>query len=115
MRLSKSRKQPPRSSPLVTFEGTKKKMKRKEQLSVAERTNMIVHNFISANAKIPKKMNNGDTLFAVYIDSRFIPNEFVKEIKNHFGKEDAAVYMMKSNRTDNISSSASIATLRRKR
>jgi len=60
-------------------------------------------------------MNNGDTLFAVYIDSRFIPNEFVKEIKNHFGKEDAAVYMMKSNRTDNISSSASIATLRRKR
>ena len=54
---------------------------------------MIVHNFISANAK--KKMNNGDTLFAVYIDSRFIPNEFVKEIKNHFGKEDAAVYMMK--------------------
>ena len=74
--------------------GHQDKRARKEKLTIVEKLNIKADRLIGEKPSIPKKMNIHNSLFEVYVNNKFIPNNFVKEIRQHCGKKEATVYMI---------------------
>ena len=74
--------------------GHQDKRVRKEKLTMAEKLNIKADKLIGAKASIPKRFNIKNTPFAVYVNNKFIPNNYVKEIRKHCGKTRATTYMI---------------------
>ena len=64
----------------------------KEKLTIAEQLKIKADRLIGEKVSIPKKMNIQNSSFAVYVNNKFIPNNFAKEIRQHCGKKEATVY-----------------------
>ena len=67
--------------------GHQDKRARKEKLTIVEKLNIKADRSIGEKPSIPKKMNTHNSLFEVYVNNKFIPNNFVKEIRQHCGKK----------------------------
>ena len=74
--------------------GHQDKRVRKEKLTIVERLNIKVDQLIGAKASIPKRFNIKNTPFVVYVNNKFIPNNFVKEIRKYCRKTDTTTYMI---------------------
>ena len=59
----------------------KDKPVRKEKMTIAEKLNINVDRLVEEKASIPKKININNSSLAVYINNKFIPNTFAKEIR----------------------------------
>ena len=74
--------------------GNDDKRVRKEKLIMTEKVNIKADQLIGAKASIPKRFNIKNTPFALYVNNKFITNNYVKEIRKHCGKIDATTYMI---------------------
>ena len=62
-------------------------MNPKGQVNDGRKLNIKADHLIGAKASIPKRFNIHNTPFIVYVDNKFIPNNFVKEIRKNCGKK----------------------------
>ena len=67
--------------------GHQDKRVRKEKLAIVEKLNIKADGLIGEKDSIPKKININNSSFAVYVNNKFIPNNFAKEIRQHCGKK----------------------------
>ena len=73
--------------------GHQDKKKRKEQLTMAEKLNIMADKIIGKNATNPKPLHIQNIPMAVYIQKKDIPNNIRKEIRAHCGAQEAASFL----------------------
>ena len=74
--------------------GHQDKNSRTKELSISARLNIAADKLIGKNAKAPLMINIKNTPMAVYVNNKYIPNNYVSAIRNHCGETEARNFMM---------------------
>ena len=74
--------------------GHQDKNSRTKELTLSARLNIAADKLIGQNAKAPLMTNIKNTPIAVYVNNKYIPNNYVSAIRNHCGETEARNFMM---------------------
>ena len=67
---------------------------RTKELTLSARLNIAADKLIGQNAKAPLMTNIKNTPIAVYVNNKYIPNNYVSAIRKHCGETEARNFMM---------------------
>ena len=73
--------------------GHQDRLKRKKQGTMAETLNIKADKIVGKHASIPKSIYIRNIIMAVYINKTYIPNNIRRELRNHCGSQEAAIFL----------------------